>query len=155
MVYWLEYLADSWRTGMRIAPNSISGRRLRQHGVSSKALRKSRVYFVFWQPVDAIMLPVPFFGAVVLIRRLLVERDVDGELPDGPVLALLVHQLCHVHQRLEWGLYLYLWRHLWQRLVTRGIPIQRRQVERECHYLVRQVEEHYAELQETQEPVEA
>lgn len=101
------------------------------------------------------MLPVPFFGAVVLVRRLLVERDADGELSDGPALALLVHQLCHVHQRLEWGVYLYLWRHLWQRLVHRGIPIQRRQVERECYALARQVEEHYAELQETQKPVEA
>lgn len=101
------------------------------------------------------MLPVPFFGAVVLIRRFLVERDVDGELSDSPALAPLVHQLCHVHQRLEWGTYLYIWRHLWQRMVPSGIPIQRRQVERECYYLVRQLEEHYAELQEKQEPVEA
>ena len=101
------------------------------------------------------MLPVPFFGSVVLIRRLLLGRDVDGELPDGPALALLVHQLCHVHQRLEWGLYMYLWRHLWQRLAPRGIPIQHRQVERECYYLTQQVEEHYADFQETREPVEA
>ena len=145
----------SWRTGMRITPDSISGKRLRQHGVSSRALRKSRIFFLFWQPMNSFMLPVPIIGPVVLIRRALLGRDVDGELPDGPALALLVHQLCHVHQRLEWGIYPYLWRHLWQRLALRGIPIQHRQVERECYYLTRQVEEHYADIQETWEPVEA
>ena len=101
------------------------------------------------------MLPIPFFGAVLLIRRRLLERDVDGELSDSPALALLVHKLCHVHQRLEWGLYLYLWRHLRQRLVPRGVPLRHQQVERECFYRMGQVLEHYASLEEAQKPVEA
>ena len=128
---------------MRFAPNSVSGRRLRKHGVSSKALEKTRIYAVGWQPVPAWTLPVPFLGCIILIRRTLLDRELDGELADSAALAPLVHQFCHAHQRLEWGIFLYLWRHLWARIVPRGVPIRYRQVEREACEAARQVEEHY------------
>ena len=130
-------------TGMRFSPDSVSGSRLRQYGVSSRALEKTRIYAVRWQPVPAFTLPVPFFGCITLIRRTLVDRELDGELADSPALAPLVHQLCHTHQRLEWGVFLYLWRHLWARIVPRGVPIRYRQVERECYESARLVQEYY------------
>ena len=128
---------------MRFAPDSVTGRRLRQHGVSSKALEKTRIYALGWQPVPVWTLPIPFFGCIILIQRTLLDQELDGELADSAALAPLTHQLVHAHQRLEWGFYLYLWRHLWARVVPRGVPIRYRQVEREAYELARQVEEHY------------
>ena len=71
--------------------------------------------------------------------------DADEELAAGPELATLVHQLCHVHQRLEWGVLPYLWRHLKARARRRNVPIRFSQVERECERAVRQTVEYYQE----------
>jgi len=128
---------------MRFPPHSVTGRRLRKHGVSSRALEKTRIYTVGWQPVPTWNLPVPFFGCIILIRRTLLDQELDGELADSASLAPLVHQLVHAHQRLEWGVFLYLWRHLWARIVPRGVPFRFRQVEREAYEAARQVEEYY------------
>ena len=127
---------------MRFAPDSISGRRLRQYGISSKALEKTHVFGVQLQPVPALTLPVPFFGCIILIRKNLLEIGQDGELADSPALAPLVHRFCHAHQRLEWGLLLYLWRHLQSRVYRRGVPLWHRQAERECYEAARLVLEH-------------
>ena len=68
----------------------------------------------------------------------------DGELAGSAALAPLVHQLCHAHQRMEWGIFLYLWRHLWARLFNRGVPVRNRQVERECYVAAAQALEYYS-----------
>ena len=128
---------------MRIAPDSISGKRLRRHGVSSKALKKARLYTSGWQPVPALTVPFPFSGCIILIRQELLDRDADGELSDSPALAPLVHQFCHVNQRQEWGFFLYLLRHLRSRVFERNVAMRHRQAERECCEAARRVQEYY------------
>ena len=133
---------------MRFGPDSVSGRRLRQYGISSRALKKTRVFGFQWQPVPALTLPVPFFGCIILIRRNLLEIGPDGELADSPALAPLVHRFCHAHQRLEWGVITYLWRHLQSRVYRRGVPLWHRQTERECYEAARRVLDHHLEKAE-------
>ena len=132
---------------LRIVPNTASERRLRRHGVSTQALAKSRIYLVRWLPGSAITVPLPFLGVAILIRRDLLNRDTDEELADGPELAPLVHQLCHAHQRLEWGFALYLWRHLRAGIRQRTVPSRISQVERECYQAERATVEYYREEQ--------
>ena len=133
---------------MRIVPDSPSSMRLRRHGVSSSALEKTRIYAVGWLPRGTLTLPLPFHNVAILIRKDILKWDADGELAEGPELAPLVHHLCHAHQRLEWGLILYLWRHLWARLRRRDDPIRFSQVERECYQAARHTEEYYLQEQE-------
>lgn len=136
---------------MRFAPNCAGGRRLRRYGVSSKTLEKTRVYAIRWQPALAFTVPVPFAGCIILVRRTLLDLEADSELADSAALALLVHQFCHAHQRVEWGFFPYLWRHLWARLVSRSIPVRHRQVEREAYNAERQVQESYSASEWIQE----
>ena len=128
---------------MRILADSPSGRRLRRHGVSSNALSKTRVYPVGWLTGIRVTVPLPLFGTAVFIKRDMLKWDAEGELAEGPELAPLVHQLCHAHQRLEWGLVRYLWRHLRARLRRGYGPIRFSQVERECYEAARQTVEYY------------
>ena len=130
---------------MRIDPQSPNGSRLRRHGVSSSTLEKARIHSMGWLPGGAMTLPIPFFSASILIRRDLLKWNAAGELVEGPDLAPLVHQLCHAHQRMEWGFIRYLWRHLWARLRHRDVPIWFSQVERECYQVARQTVEFYAD----------
>ena len=134
---------------MRIDPQSPEGRRLKRHGVSSSSLEKTRIHTVRWLPSGALMLPIPFFSASILIRQDMLKWSVDRGLAQGPELAPLVHQLCHAHQRQEWEVLRYLWRHLWARLRHRDVPIRFSQVERECYQAARQTVEFYAEEQST------
>jgi len=133
---------------MRFAPDSVSGQRLRHYGVSSNALRKTRVYAVLWPPLSGLTIPVPFIGAIILIGKKYLDRELDGELAGNAALAPLIHQYCHAHQRLEWGLLRYLWRHLWSRLVPRGVPLRHRQVEREAYEAARRALESYSTNEE-------
>ena len=126
---------------MKIAPDSVSGKRLRKYGVSSHTLKTSSFIAVTWMPVPAFTLPVPVDGSVILVHQGVLAYDADGELADGPALAPLVHQLYHAYQRQEWGFTRYVARHLWSRLLPRGVPVHRRQVERECYLAARAVEE--------------
>ena len=133
---------------MYIAPEGSQGQRLMRHGVSASALKKTRIYPLGWLPGGAITVPLPFLKVSILIRKDLLRWNANGELADGPELGPLVHQLCHAHQRLEWGLVSYLWRHLWARLRRRDVSIRFSQVERECHQAARQTEEYYLPEQE-------
>ncbi len=132
---------------MRIVPNTASEIRLRRHGVSTQALAKSRIHLVRWLPKGSFTVPLPFFGVAILMRRGLLKWDAEEELADGPELAPLVHQLCHAHQRLEWGFALYLWRHLRARIRQRTVPSRISQVERECYQAERATLEYYREEQ--------
>lgn len=118
---------------MRISADSVSGMRLRNQGVASKTLNKVSVYQVIWLWKAGITIPLPFFGAIILLRQGLLKRDSDGDLEEIPELVHLIHQLCHVHQRLEWGLAPYLWRHVQTRIRRGYTSVRFTQVERECY----------------------
>ena len=75
----------------------------------------------------------------------------DGELADSPALAPLVHRFCHAHQRLEWGMFRYLWRHLKSRLYRRGVPLWHRETERECYQAANLVLDYYATRERIQQ----
>ncbi|MBI4202253.1 MAG: hypothetical protein HY532_03960 [Chloroflexi bacterium] len=126
---------------MRISPESTSGTRLRKYGVSVKALRSTTLVRVWWMPLAAVTIPLPIGGCMMVVRRRALVRDSEGALADSGALAPLVHQFCHVHQRLEWGFALYIARHVWNRLAPRGVPEQALQVEREAYRAAREVVE--------------
>ncbi len=126
---------------MLFPPDCISGKRLRKYGVSSAALKRVHVYAVAWFPKEAMTVPIPFLGCVILVRKNLLDVELDGVLADSSALGVLIHQYCHAYQRLQWGFLPYFWRHFWSWAALRGVPVVHRQVERECYEAVRQVEE--------------
>ena len=126
---------------MLFPPDCISGKRLRKYGVSSAALKRVHVYAVAWLPKAAMTVPVPFLGCVILVRKNLLDLELDGVLADSPALGVLLHQYCHSYQRLQWGFLPYLWRHFWSWALLQGVPAAHRQVERECYEAVSRVEE--------------
>ena len=126
---------------MRLAPDSPNGKLLKRYGVSSNALKRTQVYLLPWQPFMMLTIPVPFAGCVILIRQNLIDLGVDGEFADTSSLAPLVHQFCHAHQRLEWGLFFYFWRHICSRVFGRRFPVWHRYVEIECYESVRRMRE--------------
>ncbi|MBI4311282.1 MAG: hypothetical protein HY681_05805 [Chloroflexi bacterium] len=128
---------------MKILQDSETGRRLRRYGVASRALSKTAVWPLRWLPAPAFTIPVPFGGCVILARRGDIQIDDKGEIADTRALASLVHQYIHAYQRLEWGFFPYVLRHAWARLTPGGVPLSRRQVERECFMAVREVEEEF------------
>ncbi|MBI4198545.1 MAG: hypothetical protein HY533_05490 [Chloroflexi bacterium] len=135
---------------MRIQPESVSGKRLRKYGVAAQALRETTILAVFWMPVAAFTLPLPFGGCVLLVREGAIQWDAQGDLMDGIALAPLVHQFCHAYQRQQWGFARYLARHAWSRLAPRGVPLRHRQVERECYLAAQAVQEAHASRQEVE-----
>jgi hypothetical protein len=132
---------------MRIDPESPSGKLLRSHGVSANALVRTRIFSVRWLPGIRMTVPLPFLGTAIFLERSLLIWDTNKELAKGSELAPLVHQLCHAHQRLEWGFFFYIWRHLWARIIQRGSPIRFSQVERECFQAALQTVEYYNKKQ--------
>ena len=128
---------------MRFPSDSVTGKRLRRHGVSSRALDSARVFGIIWPPFVGFILPLPFVGPVIVIGRRYLDSELDGQLADNSTLAYLVHQYCHVLQKLEWGAVKYAWRHIWIRLISKGIETHRLQVEREAYEAVRATRESY------------
>ena len=129
---------------MRFPPDSLTGKLLRKHGVSSRALSNTRVYRVKRLGVPALTVPLLLSKCIIFIRHTFLEMTPEGDIADGPTLAPLVHRFYHVHQRLEWGLTKYLWRHLKSRLYKRGVPLWHRDTERECYQAVDAVIGYYA-----------
>ncbi len=128
---------------MRFPPDSVTGKRLRRHGVSSRALNSARVFGIMWPPFSGFILPLPLVGPMIIIGRRYLDRERDGQLADSSTLAYLVHQYCHALQRLEWGAFKYIWRHVWARLISKGVETQRLQVEREAYEAARKTRESY------------
>jgi len=128
---------------MRISAESVSGIRLRNQGVASKTLNRVSVYQVLWLPKPGMTIPLPFFGAIILLRRGFLRLNSDGDIEEVPELVHLIHQLCHVHQRLEWGLLPYLWRHVQTRIRRGYTSVRFTQVERECYKATQQALEFY------------
>jgi len=118
---------------MKYRPDSVSGVRLRQYGVSSSALNKTTIVVFRYLFGKAITLPLPFGRCAIIVRKSILDRELDGELADSAALAILVHQYCHAYQCIEWGFLMYVWRHLHSRVRARGVPRQEHQVERECY----------------------
>ena len=118
---------------MKYRPDSVSGVRLRQYGVSSSALNKTTIVVFRYLFGKAITLPLPFGRCAIIVKKNILDRELDGELADGAALAILVHQYCHAYQCIEWGFLMYVWRHLHSRVRARGVPRQEHQVERECY----------------------
>ena len=129
---------------MRFLQDSVTGKRLRRHGVSSRALDSARVFGIIWPHSTGFILPLPFVGPMIIIGRRYLDRELDGQLADNSTLAYLVHQYCHVLQRLEWGVVMYAWRHIWVRLISKGIETPRLQVEREAYEAARMTRESYS-----------
>lgn len=129
---------------MKLPAHSVSGRRLKKYGIAATTLAKVHVLSIRWLPFVALTVPIPFDGCMILAHRKALDRELDGALADSPALAILVHQYCHAHQRLEWGFFPYAWRHLLSRLVPRGEPVRFRQVERECYAIAQAVIEAHA-----------
>ena len=128
---------------MRFAPDSVSGIRLRKHGVSSVALASTTVFAVRWPTIKGWMLPLMFIGPIIFIGKKILDLQLDGELADNEALAPLAHQYCHAHQRLQWGFVSYVWRHLSARLIAKWKPVHHLQVEREPHQMTKQVYDYY------------
>ena len=128
---------------MRFAPDSVTGRRLRKHGVASAALARTRVFALPWPALRGFTITLPLVRPVILIGRRYLDRQLDGQLADNEALAPLAHQYCHAHQRLQWGFFPYAWRHLVSRLFARRVPVHRRQVEREAYQSMRRIHDYY------------
>ena len=128
---------------MRFAPDSVTGRRLRKHGVASVALARTSVLALPWPALMGFTITLPHVRPVILIGKGYLDRQLDGELADNEALAPLAHQYCHAHQRLQWGFFPYVWRHFVSRLFSRRVPVQHRQVEREAYQTMRRVCDFY------------
>ena len=128
---------------MRFAPDSVTGRRLRKHGIASAALARTRVLALSWPALRGFTIPLPLVCPVILIGKKYLDRQLDGELADNEALAPLARQYCYAHQRLQWGFFPYVWRHLVAKLFSRRVPVHRRQVEREAYQTMRRVHDYY------------
>ena len=128
---------------MRFAPDSVTGRRLRKHGIASAALARASIFALSWPALGGFTITLPLVRPVILIGKKYLDRQLDGELADNEALAPLAHQYCHANQRLQWGFSLYVWRHIISRLFSRRVPVQHRQVEREPYQTMRRVNDYH------------
>lgn len=133
---------------MRIRTDSSSAQRLRTHGVTDEEMEKARIFVFNQQFGAAITLPIPLLGPTIFIKKkyLVFEPPVDGgesQLEDGPSIALLRHEFCHVRQILEWGSLMYMPRQLWARVRSRSLYAKETPEEAPCYQAEREAREHY------------
>ena len=128
---------------MRFAPDTVTGRRMRKHGVASVALAKTTVLALSWPALRGFTIPLPLVRPVILIGKKYLDTQLDGQLADNEALAPLARQYCYANQRLQWGFFLYVWRHLISRFFSRRVPVHHRQVEREPYQTMRRVYDYY------------
>ncbi|MBI4305350.1 MAG: hypothetical protein HY678_03425 [Chloroflexi bacterium] len=118
---------------MRIRPETPAGRRLLSWGVTATHLGRTRIFGWDLQRGGAITIALPLRLALIPIRRRYLVRDAQGELADGPHLALIRHEFCHVQQNSEWGFLGYWRRHLLARLRSRSLLAAESDVEAPCY----------------------
>ena len=133
---------------MRIRTDSSSAQRLRAHGVTDDEMEKARIFVFNQQAGAAITLPIPLLGPTIFIKKkhLVFEPAVDGgepQLEDGPSIALLRHEFCHVGQILEWGSLMYMARQVWARVRSRNLYAKETPEEAPCYQAEREAREHY------------
>ena len=88
---------------MKISLVSPSADRLIKHGVKTRELKATRIFVFNMQVGDAITLPFPILGPVILIKRRWLVFDDDDELEDSVKIKMLRHEFCHVRQIQDWG----------------------------------------------------
>jgi hypothetical protein len=118
---------------MRIAPDSVAGRRMIGWGVSPVELGRARLFRWDRQKGGAITVALPFNRALILMRGRYLTRGADGALLDGRHLALIRHEFCHVAQLQRWGFLQYWLRHLWARVRSCSVLAAGSDVEAPCY----------------------
>ena len=135
---------------MKIDPNTAAGKHLlgephEAHGAHAWGaeptdLRKAHIFRFNFQLGGAVTLPIPFLGALVLIKSHLLDFD-GKELRDAATLSSLRHELCHVIQVRRWGTALYLLIHLWARVQTFSVLAKSSSAEAGCYEIERRFKE--------------
>ena len=116
---------------------------MRKHGVSSDALARTSIIALSWPALRGFTIPLPLVRPVILIGKVYLDTQLDGQLADNQALAPLARQYCYANQRLQWGFFPYVWRHLNSKLFARRVPVHHRQVEREAYQTMRRVYDYY------------
>lgn len=118
---------------MKYTKETITGSFLREFGISSKTLEHTRIILVPYIPFPAFTCPSIFGNPVVFISEKKLKFNKEKQIKDKKSLAFVLYQYCHAHQLLEWGSFLYLWRHFYHRIFSRSTPVRHSHVERECY----------------------
>ena len=116
---------------------------MRKHGVSSAALASASVFALSWPALRGFTITLPLVRPVILIGKRYLDTQLDGQLADNEALAPLARQYCYANQRLQWGFFPYVWRHITSRLFSGRVPVHHRQVEREAYQTMRRVYDYY------------
>ena len=116
---------------------------MRKHGVSSDALARTSIIALSWPALRGFTVTLPLVRPVILIGKRYLDTQLDGQLADNQALAPLARQYCYANQRLQWGFFSYVWRHLNSKLFSRRVPVHHRQVEREAYQTMRRVYDYY------------
>ena len=101
------------------------------------------IFALSWPALGGFTITLPLVRPVILIGKKYLDTQLDGQLADNEALAPLAHQYCHASQRIQWGFFPYVWRHLGSRLFSRRVPVHHRQVEREPYQTMRRVNDYY------------
>ena len=133
---------------MRIDISSPSAQSLRQHGVSDEAIEKTRIVLFNQQAGDSITLPLPLWGPFIFIKakHLHFDSPTDGsepQLEDGPSVALLRHEFCHVDQILKRDTVKYMSRQIWARFKARNLYAKETLEKSPCYHAVEDIRERY------------
>ena len=128
---------------MKISLDSPSADRLMKHGVKTRELKATRIFVFNMQVGDAITLPFPILGPVILIKRRWLVFDDDDELEDSVKIKMLRHELCHIRQIQDWGGIAYMRRQIWARIKTRSILARTAKEESVCYSAQAKVEAFY------------
>ena len=118
---------------MKYTKETITGSLLCEFGISSKTLEHTRIFLVRYIPFPAFTFPSIFGNPVLFISQKKLKFNKERQIQDKKSLAFILYQYCHAHQLLEWGSFLYIWRHFYHRIFSRRIPIRHSHVERECY----------------------
>lgn len=118
---------------MKYKKETITGSLLREFGISSKTLDHTRIIVVRYIPFPSFTCPSIFGNALIFISEKKLKLNRERQIKDKKSLAFILYQYCHAHQVLEWGSYLYLWRHFYHRVFLHRIPVRHLHVERECY----------------------
>ncbi len=128
---------------MKILHTSDVGQRLLQFGVTREELAATHVFQWDLQPGGAGTFPLSDSSAVIFAKGRYLPTNPEGRLLDGPHVALIAHEFCHVRQIREWGALSYMGRHIGARIKTRSILARESDVEKPCYDVQHRVRSEY------------